>query len=229
MPTFTAGIEVQGPIEFGAPCINFRRNLASPSPAFAVGSPIYFTVPVANYKRHLLAAEASVDVRGPIAFADGFVRLPRVRGVFSPSALIDLIIAPGTSGDNTLEIVYDIPGRLRIRPHLIAPPNGSQNRLGSPVLIWTETSEAAYYEVHVARDIDFTQRVFRLNVLGGQAQAGVPFGGTYYWRVRAVAGAKYSDYSEVWSFTVPGLLPVEVGTHDPDGRGRLLTQFKENE
>ena len=95
-------------------------------------------------------------------------------------------------------------------------------------MIWTPTVEADFYEVHVARDVEFAQRVTRINTTASQIQAGFPFGGTYFWKVRAVndAGA-YSDYSEVWTFTVPAFAPAIEGEHEADGVGRLLNQFRQ--
>ncbi len=162
-----------------------------------------------------------------VALADAVVRLPTVRGIYDPGVLIDVVAGPYVPGDSGVEIIFDIPDRLQIRPHLIAPPNGSQDRLGSPVMIWTPTEEAMYYEVHVARDIDFLDRVERLDVVDSQVQHGWPFGGTYYWRVRAVAGTAWSEYSEVWSFTIPPIMPAPITTHDAEGLARLLNQFRE--
>ncbi len=200
MPTFSNGFEVGGDIGFAIPCATYRRNLATAAPTIEIGREIDFASLSTHYRRNLATAQ--------------------------PTVLIDVVSAPFLPGDTGTEIVFNIPNRLRIRPHLLAPPNGSQHRLGSPVMIWTETVEAVYYEVHVALDIDFQYRVARLDVLGGQVQHGWPFGGTYYWRVRAVAGSAWSDYSEVWRFTVPSLTPMAVAGHDAEGRDRLLNQFK---
>lgn len=163
-----------------------------------------------------------------MGLSDPRVQLPRVRGIYAPTILVDVRVAPFLPGDTGSQLIYNIPGKLRIRPHLIAPLNGTQHRLGAPLMLWTETSEADYYEVHVARDIEFTDRIARLDVLGGEVQHGWPFAGTYYWKVRAVAAPAYSDYSEVWRFTIPPLLPDQIETHDDDGRARLLSQFQED-
>lgn len=184
---------------------------------------------ITNYRRNKATPQAGIDVSVTIGLGPGILHNPPRRNLTSGGLLIDVVAARLIPGDSGVELVFNIPDKLRIRPHLIAPLNGSVHRLGAPVMLWTETVEAIYYEVHVARDIDFTDRIGRFDVLGGQFQYGWPFGGIYYWRVRAVAPPAYSDYSEVWSFTVPPLLPDQVSTHDGDGRARLLNQFQENE
>ena len=226
MATFLPGQQVYKPIEFATPCTNYRRNLAAALATVEVGNDVEYSTPTSNYRRNLAAASPGFEISHDVHLVTGFTNLPKVRGLYLPSILIDVVAGPYLAGDSGIEVVYNIPNKLRIRPHLLAPPNGSQHRLGSPVMIWTETVEAVYYEVHVALDIEFRYRVARLDVLGGQVQHGWPFGGTYYWRVRAVAGSAWSDYSEVWRFTVPSLTPMAVAGHDAEGRDRLLNQFK---
>ncbi len=228
MATFLPGFEVQGPIGFATPTVNYRRNLATAQATIEIGRDIEFSSAASNYRRNLATAQATIEVRGLVEQADPTIRKAPVRGLYQPSLLVDVVAGPFFSGDSGLEIVFNIPNRLRIRPHLIAPLNGTQHRLAAPVMVWTPTIEAAYYEVHVARDIDFLDRVARLDVVATQVQKGWPFGGTYYWRVRAVAGTAWSDYSEVWSFTVPPLLPATEPGHDTGGRSRLLNQFRED-
>lgn len=226
--TNSPAFEVMGPIGFGIPCTNYRRNLSTPAAAFDASQRVLFAAACTNYKRNLATPGNTVLISPATLAAGSFIRLPPVRGIYSLGVLIDVVAGVFLPGDSGIEIVYNIPNHLRIRPHLIAPATGSQHRLGSPVMVWTETLEAIYYEVHIARDIDFLQRVARVEVLGGELQRGWPFGGTYYWRVRAVAGNAYSDYSEVWSFTVPEFNPETFAGHDVDGRSRLLTQFRED-
>ncbi len=114
-------------------------------------------------------------------------------------------------------------------PVLLAPPDASSHITGCPLLVWTAVTDAAYYEVHVATDLAFSDRVARIDTLETMIERGFPFGDTYYWKVRAIAaGGAFSDFSETWSFTVPPIVPGQVGSHLTDGQGRLSTQFKES-
>lgn len=140
------------------------------------------------------------------------------------SFLLDLVIY--NPAEHSVELNFE--NHLPYGPHLIAPKDGSRNRLGSPLMVWTRVAESIYYEVFVARDSAFKQRVARIDVVGTQLQRGWAFGGTYYWRVRAVRGSAFSEFSETWSFTVMPLIPVPISTHNPDGRDRMLNQFLEN-
>lgn len=223
-PAFAVG----NPIAFGLPCSNYKRHILAQSfsQGIEVGRSTEFGLKCTNYKRHLLTPAATMEVLHRVSFGTRVVRRPRPHKIFSPSVLIDVRLGQFLLGDTGAEIIYNLPNRLRIRPRLIAPSSGSQHRTGEPVMIWTPTVEAAYYEVHVARDVEFLDRVARFEVIGSEIQRGFAFGGTYYWKVRAVAGTAWSDYSEVWSFTVPAILPGQEGAHDGDGRARLLTQFR---
>jgi hypothetical protein len=228
MPTFSTGYGVYKPAEFATPCITYRRNLAAPRPSVEIGRDIEFGMPTSNYRRNLAAPAQGIGIVHAVHLGEAFTALPKVRGIYQPTILIDVSAGQYHGGDSGIEIVYNIPNRLRIRPRLIAPPNGSQHRTASPVMIWTPTIEAMYYEVHVARDINFLDRVARLDVIDTQLQLGWDFGATYYWRLRAVAGTAWSDYSEVWSFIVPPFIEDLSVDHVSGGKSRLLNQFRED-
>ncbi len=226
--TNSAAVEIPSVIGFSTPIATYRRNIAGALAGFAVPSAIGFGDAVFHYRRNLAAAGTGMAVPAVVLMATPTTRVQPVRGIYSPGIQVDVIFGPHVSGDTGIEIVYSIPNRLRIRPHLIAPPSGSQHRTASPVMIWTPTVEAMYYEVHVARDINFLDRVARLDVVDSQIQKGWDFGVTYYWRVRAVAGTAWSDYSEVWSFTVPPFIEDPYIDHVSGGQSRLLNQFRED-
>jgi hypothetical protein len=218
--------EVAHRLSFGTPCVNHKRNLASPPPAFEVAHRLSFGIPCVNYKRNLASPPPAFEVAHRLEFGKDFVRVPSHAKIYSPSVLIDVRFGALIPGDSGAEITYNIQNRLRIRPRLLAPENGALERLGSPAFRWVPTVEAEYYEVHIALDDRFTQRVARFNTQRFDIVRGLEFGRVYYWRVRAVAGTAWSDYSEVWSFSIPELTPAPVVTHEDDGGYLLLNQFR---
>lgn len=226
--TVADGLEIQGAFGFSDPVITYRRNLPTPIDGQEFLCSIVFGDITSNYKRNLVPTQTALEIYGVIGMATTITRSAPFRGIYAPSALIDVTIGKYLLGDTGSEIIYHIPQKLAIRPHLIAPPNGSVHRLASPIMIWTPTLGAVYYEVFIARDIDFTDIVARYDVLATEMQRGFLFGDTYYWRVRAVAPPAWSDYSEVWSFTIPAFSPDLVLDHSAAGRERLLQQFHED-
>jgi hypothetical protein len=112
-------------------------------------------------------------------------------------------------------------------PDPISPDSGYIARTGSPVVSWTPISGAVSYDVETALDAAFTMGVTRFNVTASEAQRGVEFGYTYYWRVRAIGPLGVSQFSTSRTFVVPDPTPAQDFAHDTDGRGYLLGQFKE--
>lgn len=228
MVTTQPGIEIGAPVVMGQAVTIFRRTLVPASPTIEIAPQVALAQGVANYKRNLATASPTNEIQAPVLLTSAITRIVPVRGLYQPTNLVDLTTRLRLAGDNTVEMVYNIPQKLGNRPHLIAPPNGSPQRLAQPIMRWTSTTEAVYYEVHVALDIDFVRRVGRFDVIGTELQRGFPFGGTYYWRMRAVAGGLVSDFSEVWSFSSLALAPAKDLSHDASGRARLLNQFRED-
>lgn len=255
MPTFSDGFEVVSVVGFAdAAPIHFRRNIAAKLDAIEILSPVGFADPVVHYKRNRAAALNTIEVIPDMGFSDLVTRIPPVFKAprsYPATLLVSVVVKAYSETTDVLtktridtvtklpvsttltftagnEIVYKIPNKLKEAPRLIAPFNGSFDRIGSPIMRWTGTAEAAYYEVHVARDIDFTDRVARFDVVGNELQRGFYFGQSYYWRVRAVAGDAVSDYSQVWKFTVFAANPLQDFAHLAEGKGRLLNQFKES-
>jgi hypothetical protein len=243
--------EIGNPIGFADVSVHYRRNLAAALPAFEIGNPIGFADVFTHYRRNLASALPAVEIGSDIGFGITFLRIPRIAKVFYPTVLVDINfgVSAGDSHSFTAtridtvtklpvsvtltysgssEIIYNIPPHLSIRPRLLAPSNGSFHRTGVPVMIWVGTSQAIYYEVHVSRDIEFTTVYARFDTPFTEIQRWFPFGETFYWKVRAVAGLAYSDFSETWSFNVFQAFPLQDGEHDPEGRSRLLWQFALN-
>lgn len=132
--------------------------------------------------------------------------------------------------DHTSEILLE--RFFTSRPILIAPAIGKVIRLADPLFIWKGVNNADFYEIHIASDSAFINRVIRYSAVRSPFQGNMEFGGLFYWRVRAVSlseGIVTSDFSDTWNFQTSPIMPGKISTHSTDGRSRLLTQFQENE
>lgn len=241
-------------IEFAsvAPVV-YRRTLAVPKDALGLTNrEIGWGTTVTHYRRNLAAASPTAHILHTAQMATAITNPPRRLRVVTPAALIDVKVAPGGIGSHTYtgtrpspttklpvtmtfvytetsEVLFDIPETLPDRPHLLWPLYGTNHRTASPLMRWTEVQDAAYYEVHVARDITFLDRVARFDTLLTELLRGMPFDGAFYWRVRAVSeSGAYSPYSEVWYFTTSPITPTQESGHAAAARARLLWQFQEN-
>jgi len=105
-----------------------------------------------------------------------------------------------TTGPNPLEI-----------PTLISPVNNSDNQPTTLRLVWSSVPKALYYQLQVARDLQFSQidfdvkniedTTYLLNNLNTSTE--------YFWRVLAYNDSSTSQWSSIWRFrTVP---PAPVG------------------
>jgi len=105
------------------------------------------------------------------------------------------------------------------RPTLVAPPNGATVST-TPTLQWNPVSGAEGYAVQVARDTEFSDKVFNQVVLSTSVQVSpaLDAGSRYFWRVAAMGeGESISSWSDVWSFTtqapsLPDLVVEDIWT-----------------
>jgi uncharacterized repeat protein (TIGR01451 family) len=91
-----------------------------------------------------------------------------------------------------------------LAPILITPPNGSANQPVSPTLFWNTSNTAANYDLQVATDAGFTQRVIPDDTTltdTFKSISGLLNSTQYYWRVRAKNIGGWSNWSDTWSFT----------------------------
>ena len=95
---------------------------------------------------------------------------------------------------------------LNRRPAQIAPLNGSTGISINPTLTWTEIYGASEYGLQLATDFNFTN-IIRDNTgtFTTFQYSGLDPEMTYFWRVRAIYGSDFSDWSNVWSFTTYAL------------------------
>jgi hypothetical protein len=215
--------------ELSEPFLVHRRILVAPRQGFFTGNGYTgFATTSFTYRRILSEPrQAFYATQQETLLATTFLKVPSTRKILTQATLVEVRITPHIPGDTGIEIIYRIPDVINDRPTLIAPPYGSLHRLGSPVMVWTGVPTADYFEVHVALDDQFTQRVARLDVYGRSVQWGWPFGGTYYWRVRAVRDGLVSFYSAVWKFSVPALIPAKNSGIGSDGLSRMISQYME--
>jgi formylglycine-generating enzyme required for sulfatase activity len=93
-----------------------------------------------------------------------------------------------------------------------SPPNGSTVSDGTPLLNWEDTSGASGYHVQVNTNSSFTGTMVGESNSLGNSQFEVPTtlsnDTTYYWRVRVNSGGTWSQWSNMWSFTISFVSPV---------------------
>jgi len=91
---------------------------------------------------------------------------------------------------------------IPLAPVLIAPADGS---IDLPLVVdfsWNASDGADSYYIEFAHNSDFTDPVWGAPVTTTTYQQEFEdYLGTYYWRVKAIAGEFNSVWSEVWSFT----------------------------
>jgi hypothetical protein len=96
-------------------------------------------------------------------------------------------------------------------PLLTEPADKAQVRIDRPKLIWTRSTEAATYNVQVARDETFTQVVDEVaNCHENEFQISKPLSeGTYFWRVASLAGTgEAGPWTNRQGFTYKALPPA---------------------
>jgi hypothetical protein len=88
---------------------------------------------------------------------------------------------------------------------LESPENETTNVLQCPRYVWEGVAGASRYHVWIDTDMNFSNP---LKVTSDsafyQCQSSLEKKTVYYWKVRGLAGASISDWSEVWSFETEG-------------------------
>lgn len=87
-------------------------------------------------------------------------------------------------------------------PQLVSPFSGEKDFLQDVLLGWNFSIYHNFYEVQIAKDIDFTDIVIsdnQLDIFYYYAE-GLEFNTKYYWRVRAFGDNGESNWSVVWEF-----------------------------
>ncbi|MFH1194172.1 MAG: peptidylprolyl isomerase [bacterium] len=101
-------------------------------------------------------------------------------------------------------------------PTLMEPVDGITGVGTGQRFSWTLVEDAVLYYLEIAEDQSFTQMVYAdsfavtppsVSTTAKNLETGLK---TYYWRVRSNNGAKFSNYTEVRSFTTSILAPVQI-------------------
>jgi hypothetical protein len=125
-------------------------------------------------------------------------------------------IAGGSPGEYDIEITGTAPSMQRTRTvglhlstdppdavTLLSPPDGAIDVPRKPTLAWEPASQAAYYDIEVATDADFTNVVYSATEsdISHGVDSNLATATLHYWHVRAVNGCGDSGWSEAFSFT----------------------------
>ena len=149
----------------------------------------------------------------------GFYRIPGI-----PNGAINVRVSPSKDGhrftpEDTIisgPVTADIADVNFITtppfsPELVAPVNGEENLLAQVTLGWHETERAVQYIIQISETEEFiieeTIEQQGIQTLSFTIDT-LEFGKKYYWRARAVNTSGYSEWSEVWSFSV-----IPTNTH----------------
>ncbi|MGA9115406.1 MAG: alpha-amylase domain-containing protein [Bacteroidota bacterium] len=137
----------------------------------------------------------------------------------------------GTANTSGLLTVEAVPAA----PELSSPPDGAADLMPSLTLVWEPVGGAARYRVVLAADSMFASPVLDDSSLTGtsRAVAGLSWGATHYWRVRARNAYGWGPWSARWDFGVvgeqtaglfvrPGWNALALPLAVPDGRRTVV-------
>lgn len=111
-------------------------------------------------------------------------------------------------------------------PEIVGPDNEDTDQMPDVILDWKAVVNATGYHVLVSLDEGFTNLVVDMvTPLSGYGNSNLMFNQTYYWKVRAIEGTEYSDWSEVRSFTTFAALVLDKPNNGASGEEALI-EFK---
>ncbi len=90
------------------------------------------------------------------------------------------------------------------------PENEAVDITTCPVYTWIEVEGVSEYEFWIDIDETFSNpEMFTVDVPTMQCQSPLDKNTSYYWKVRGIAGADLSEWSETWSFTTEGAIGID--------------------
>ncbi|MCX5697584.1 MAG: glycine-rich protein [Candidatus Omnitrophica bacterium] len=104
------------------------------------------------------------------------------------------------AGDGLISITYSLSAPSA--PTLSSPSNGATNVAISSSLSWSDSSGATSYNLQVATDSGFSNKIYDLTgIVPASYLVSLVINTTYYWRVSATNAAGTSSWTSAWSFT----------------------------
>ncbi len=127
---------------------------------------------------------------------------------------VEPIVSPWTETWSFTSSLADVWSPL----DLLAPSPGASDTPVRPVFAWSQADEATGYEFVLAKDSSFSDNVVTkisanyLPVPGWKCDRDLDYATTYFWEVRAVSGATYSDWVSSFFTTAakPTVEPPQV-------------------
>ena len=133
----------------------------------------------------------------------------------------DIEASPRDGNDNPLEKIEMFVTKIGLNesipdvPALVEPADGYEGFTKGTNIVWTPDSLALLSFIEISKNAEFTDIVYAdsFGVAVGKPDVSIKFSGaeigliTYYWRVRGNNGARFSEYSDVRSFTTSIVAP----------------------
>lgn len=101
-------------------------------------------------------------------------------------------------------------------PELVQPASGTPNLDIQLNFSWKPVQGAEQYEIEISNSSSFVGETIIEFSTATSLQSSLSYNTTYYWRVRAQDGFKFSEWSNIWSFTTGGVGPSPTSI-PPDG------------
>ncbi len=93
---------------------------------------------------------------------------------------------------------------------LDSPENESEDVSSCPMFTWVEIIGASEYELWVDVDESFSNpHTIVVDEPFNQCQSAMEKNTVYYWKVRGISGAEYSEWSETWWFKTEGYIGID--------------------
>jgi hypothetical protein len=116
-------------------------------------------------------------------------------------------------------------------PELLRPAMGQDSVEATPLLEWWPLLDAAQYQVEISRDENFSSLeisetvnipAYSPVVSLAERRLGRTDYGTFYWRVRGLAGAGQTDWSSIWRFQIASQSEWRYSRNIGDAQNQLL-------
>ncbi|MSP13623.1 MAG: hypothetical protein EXR62_11795 [Chloroflexi bacterium] len=178
---------------------NLRNDITDPNGGYLV-----YAQDIANTNTTAIPNRASVGGSSLAAYFDAGIapgrQGVRVKFTYKPNEPQDIYVNPyGSNAQNQCPVVG---GTTLIGP---GARNGAQQCDTRPIFSWNATPGATFYQFQIDTSPGFGSAAsISLNTTSVALNSPLAVGVTYYWRVRAFNGCNTGDFSDTFSFTIPG-------------------------